>query len=1031
MTDFMSKWQQFQKKTKKEEALQEKLEILNEVSEAAAEKIYSWMSGKAITDYDFDELFGGAMRVAMPLESNDDKNLADIIWQLDHEGWQPDKSQQKDPSEADLETMRDMHWYPESDQFPVDLVKQKKRRLETGEEYEENELVAKLNLKKTTTKVIPKGPKAGQEIEKTEQTTMSRAINKSKDIEPRLKEWWQKKQTFYTKEKNWMQIASVFRNSHFNSEPVGDMSVIISRHPIDVLRMSDIGNINSCHSEGNGYFQCAVAEAKGHGPIAYLVATKDLDHLLSGDDEESRQRNVEKGNAPHLNIENFDDKEVFADSQRQVEGIHATQRVRLRKYEDTDSSVFFTAPESRTYGRKVPGFLTFVRDWAAENQKKYFEDSAPDFGDLVRYGGTYGDTKDGETLNKFFKKMGFDADYSEYSDVTHEGEEEDEEDDLWNEYEQRTDELQDYANNTLKHASVWAEVDDMGDGVPYVSFSATYNVTIPDELFEDEDGNATYPSDWRSVSEVKDAVDEALSDMNTYLSFEELNIDHYTGGEVQFRFDIEVYDYESDPNGFEELIDYIEREYEGEHEDIVEAVRKALVKLEYVSPQPYDVKAAQLEDEDPEYKYWDYDVESRSIIFKTDGSWRGEADRELYRLIRGGKYAQSGERWYPIQDYNPQTSWSPKFYQNMTKELQKLEDAAQEYAHKQLTLPGVEMAAADKVLNLPLLTKRKSKSGDFEAILTISLPERFDASDSEMWLFLRIELEITPDATDMQIQAVSKFIEYVDKNMDEVVAAARRAIKPLVDETQVRRELEAKLPTRKDISKHLKEMPIDDMLDFAKGFVAAGLWTERAERIEHWREELKKSAEIISKEAAGMLSFTPDSPRGQAAEKLKNLGEEIARIADASVSEMIELSNTMYTEVPNRWSAAQRRDLDPGSLRPGFIDPKHQFETLTVFAKDFIDLDLSGVAWRVHQRFMFAAGLEKNWYDAPTDRTVERPRSSIRPELIMSTKPSTIVPPAWYTDVFKVVGLKEHKRAIPEKVLREAIRRAVLKRLNA
>jgi len=30
-----------------------------------------------------------------------------------------------------------------------------------------------------------------------------------------------------------------------------------------------------------------------------------------------------------------------------------------------------------------------------------------------------------------------------------------------------------------------------------------------------------------------------------------------------------------------------------------------------------------------------------------------------------------------------------------------------------------------------------------------------------------------------------------------------------------------------------------------------------------------------------------------------------------------------------------------------------------------------------------------------------------------------------------VIGLKEHRRAIPEKVLREAIRRAVLKRLNA
>jgi hypothetical protein len=117
----------------------------------------------------------------------------------------------------------------------------------------------------------------------------------------------------------------------------------------------------------------------------------------------------------------------------------------------------------------------------------------------------------------------------------------------------------------------------------------------------------------------------------------------------------------------------------------------------------------------------------------------------------------------------------------MTKELQKIEDAAQEYAHKQLTLPGVEMASADKILDLPLLTKRKSRTGKFEAILTISLPERFVASDKQMWLLLRMELDITPDATDAQIQAVSKFVEYVDKNMDDVMEAARRAIKPLTE----------------------------------------------------------------------------------------------------------------------------------------------------------------------------------------------------------------------------------------------------------
>ena len=1018
MTDFMSKWQQFQKKTKKEAIRQEKIEILNEISQQAADNIYDWMADKEITDYDFDDLFDGAMRVALPLESNDDKNLADIIWQLHHEGWQPDKTQQKDPDEADLEIMTGMNLYPDNEQFPVELVKQKKRRLETGEEYEENEVVAKLNLKKTTTKIIPKGPKAGQEIQKTEQTTISRAINKSKDLEPRLKEWWQKKQTFYTKEKNWRQVGRAFSNAAYENEPAGDMSVIISRHPIDVLRMSDVANISSCHSEGSGYFQCAVAEAKGHGPIAYLVATKDLDRLLSGDDEESRQRNVDKGNAPHLNIENFDDKEVFADNRRNIEGIRAIQRVRLRKYEDTDSGIFFTAPESRTYGRKVPGFLTFVRDWAAEGQKKFFEnwDSAPQFKDLIRYGGTYGDTKDGVTLNKFFERLGLVADYNEYLDAHHEGQEE--EDSLWEEYEQRVEELTNYANNTLEHSSVYAEVEDVGGAEPYVMMSATYGVEFPDSMFEDE-----HPGfdDWQTTVQIKDTIESIIDDMNLYIHFEDMNINHW-GSTVSFNFDIPRDDYGGTPDDLEQFIDWIEREYDGEHEDITEAVRKALVQHEYILPQPFDVKTAQLEGEEPEYENWDYDIESRSIIFKTMG-YHNTSKFKLAPVSTAPELRDLQEK-YPIQDYDSRTAFSPSFYKSMTKELQKIEDAAQEYAHKQLTLPGVEVAAADKVLNLPLLTKRKSKTGKFEAILTISLPERFVASDKQMWLLLRMELDITPDATDAQIQAVSKFVEYVDKNMEDVMEAARRAIKPLTDETKARRELEAKIPTPKEISKHLKDMPLEDMLDFATGFVAAGLWNERVTRIEHWRGELKKTAEILAEEAAGMLAFDEDSPRAEAARRLKGLSEEITKIADAPVSNMIELSNLLYqdSEVRRRWQA----DVQ--------IDPKHQFETLTIFAKDFIDLDHSGLAWRVRQRFMFAAGLERYWYDAQADQTVaieDQDRHRLDPAHIMSTKPSTIKPPAWYTDVFRMMGLKEHRRAIPEKVLREAIRRAVLKRLNA
>ena len=59
------------------------------------------------------------------------------------------------------------------------------------------------------------------------------------------------------------------------------LSVVISRHPIDVFRMSDFANITSCHAPpstptgpyrgGGSYYKCAVAEARDGGAISFLA----------------------------------------------------------------------------------------------------------------------------------------------------------------------------------------------------------------------------------------------------------------------------------------------------------------------------------------------------------------------------------------------------------------------------------------------------------------------------------------------------------------------------------------------------------------------------------------------------------------------------------------------------------------------------------------------------------------------------------------------------------------------------------------
>jgi hypothetical protein len=112
--------------------------------------------------------------------------------------------------------------------------------------------------------------------------------------------------------------------------------VIISRHPLDVIRMSDFKDIQSCHSPNKGYFKCAVQESKGHGFVAFIVRKKDLEETLS------RQGNMQTD-------------EIFSDSERgNKTPMTPLARVRLRKFEATNEktgeAIILAAPENRVYG---------------------------------------------------------------------------------------------------------------------------------------------------------------------------------------------------------------------------------------------------------------------------------------------------------------------------------------------------------------------------------------------------------------------------------------------------------------------------------------------------------------------------------------------------------------------------------------------------------------------------------------------------------------------------------------------------------
>ena len=226
------------------------------------------------------------------------------------------------------------------------------------------------------------------------------ALPKAKEFIQEMRAYWQKNAEFLKK-----NPEGETNNNKF--------SIILSRHPLDILRMSDFRNIQSCHSPpsrggGASYFKCAVAEARGEGAIAYVVKTEDLEDIDLDDYEPSYAGDPAE-------------RELFYDDARGVGEIEPVSRIRLRlvRRYDTDTPKRYdegddiAVPENRIYGLKIPELTQKMMHWAAENQKETLDNFhyeqvsdvrggglALDMSRFIKFGGSYEDTDTQQQLLK-------------------------------------------------------------------------------------------------------------------------------------------------------------------------------------------------------------------------------------------------------------------------------------------------------------------------------------------------------------------------------------------------------------------------------------------------------------------------------------------------------------------------------------------------------------------------------------------------------------------------------------------------------
>jgi len=805
--------------------------LLNEASPGFVHGVNNWID--TVTDggeytlnevLPWNDMFDGALRVAVPAGSEDDTNLAKIVTALHMGGWRIPELAGGGPGIKD---------------FTVTTVKQKKRRLGTGEVYEEEIPVAKLDLARTERKEIPKGPRAGEWVTKTETTTMSRAINRLTKVDsdlnwyisPKLAAWWQKKQTFYTKGEHWKKIEKLF-NEPSEDGLKSDQMIVYSRHPIDVLRMGDVetvgslgtaGKIGHCHAEGGEYAHCAQQEALGHGPIAYLVDKKEIDFLLSGETQEERTKNYLSGGPetaePKYKLSDFDDREIFNDRDRDIKGIKAINRLRLRQYRDNEINEMWAVPEKAVYPSwdVIPGFSTAVQEWAWDRQKKMYEEGYkagefPDFDAIERLGGKYGDTRDGQLLNAFFNRSGKYPDYAPQQDVHHEREEsEDLEPDpemIAEEWDNQVQNILEVINGRMDHASVYAEVEVMEE-TPYVMMSAGLAVEFNEDLFG-SDGGAEYelPTSYgdQGYNDLTSELGEELrNQIHVYADDVDINDWNNT---ISFNFNIMNEDYDPNPQGFDSFADYIESEWDNNYDAIRKVIKRHLIKEEYMAPDAYEKLAqglrAKAEERDladaPAYKHWDFDEDGNEITFILKDPATLVAEPDFHGLYLGA-IPKSMDLSYIFHDWKFRSS--KEFEDKFIPRIRTLFADAEEAALRQLDLPGVE---AKEMHGLLLPEKAEFR-----------LKQVFDDYSKPAHIYLQVKIEIDEEITDMQVEEIQLFLKYLDEDskIDILQKGAEETFQEFLRPAIKKRAAADKVSKFGDtIQPLLKQIPIEQLMNF-------------------------------------------------------------------------------------------------------------------------------------------------------------------------------------------------------------------------
>jgi hypothetical protein len=309
--------------------------------------------------------------------------------------------------------------------------------------------------------------------------------------------------------------------------------VIISRAPVDVIRMSDHSRITSCHSATGDYFHCAVQEAINGGAIAYVIVNDDLNTFL------------DEGYT-------IQDDEIFEDDERHSYGIVPVSRLRIRRLLSSDEAQEMGIPDSRIYGNStIPGFYDTVKNFLREKQPMGGEEFAVT--DWEKRGGSYYDNDIDDLLHGYFGEDYVDSDLvitHNKGDKSIESSRQQDINEFMNTLDADCDEIKRAANNRLQYCNVDYNIDN--DEQPYVmpyaggSYSFRF---MNNEVLNDIDFDIEEESQFRQT--LRGNFDDEITWSRFFeWLFEERGVSLYkfeiSNGEMEFTFNSEDVFFNSD-----------------------------------------------------------------------------------------------------------------------------------------------------------------------------------------------------------------------------------------------------------------------------------------------------------------------------------------------------------------------------------------------------------------------------------------------------------------------------------------------------